>query len=134
MTPEDFVKWFVFIVLGVGILIYSFIIMEYLRGRSWVVSLLDKGGGEYTFGLPIAGMVTTAIVYVFGVASPGGDGKYTFRAFSLEFDGPAAPATIWIVVFLTFVASIRILRRRAGDAIGTQEDDTARAPLARQHG
>jgi hypothetical protein len=35
--------------------------------------------------------------------------KLTFKAFNLEFSGPAGPVTLWIVIYLTLVASIRIV-------------------------
>jgi hypothetical protein len=99
----------------VGIGIYGLLIVLYLLAKAgfkkgeWVVKLLDLSGAEYTFGIPIAGVVTTVVVYLFGFA---GDGKYTFKAFSFEFSGPVAPATLWIVTFITFIATIRILRRK----------------------
>lgn len=35
--------------------------------------------------------------------------KLTFKAFNLEFSGPAGPVTLWIVIYLTLVVSIRIV-------------------------
>jgi hypothetical protein len=67
MSIEDFVKVCVIVVLCGGIAVYIVIILAYLNGKrgrratKWAVRLLDEGGGEYTFGLPIAGIVTTVI-------------------------------------------------------------------------
>jgi|SRR5215813_4658006 len=105
-----------------GVVIYLLVMLAYGLGKlgfypsevGWlaerVVGLLETPGREYTFGIPIAGVVTTVVVYLFGLVSPGPGNNYTFKAFSLEFSGPAAPATIWIFTFLTFVATIKLLR------------------------
>ncbi len=84
MISDYFIKNFVYLVLIIGIVAYLFIMGAYLSGKiwgvgQWAVDLLDRGGSVYTFGLPIAGVVATAIVYVFGIAAgrTGNDtGKY----------------------------------------------------------
>ena len=110
----DFIKEYVevfFVGLTVlSVAVYALLIALYLFKCERVVSLLDKGGWEYTFGIPISGVVATVLVVLFGVAFPG-DGKYTFDAFSLKFTGPAGPATLWLLAFAVFIAAIRILRR-----------------------
>jgi hypothetical protein len=36
------------------------------------------------------------------------DGSLAFEAFSLKFSGPAVPATLWIVVYLSLVVSFKL--------------------------
>jgi hypothetical protein len=113
---EAWDKFFITLV-AIGLVFYAVLLLFWVAGQvgaswgEWAVKLEEKYGAEYVFGIPIAGVVTTVVVLLFGRASPGdASEKYKFKAFGLEFSGPAAPATIWIVLWLTFMATIWLLR------------------------
>ena len=96
-----------------GVAIYGITMLAYLFKFSPAVALLDSAARSYTFGLPICAAIAFAIVAILDTVSPAksdGSGKLEFKAFGLTFSGPAGPTTLWIVVYLTLVASIQIVK------------------------
>jgi hypothetical protein len=109
MDTERFFKG----VMMVGVTAYLALMAFYIVGKAgfssfqWAVNLLDSGGWPFTFGIPIAGVAATVIVFVFGLVK--NPGTFTLKALGVEFTGPGIPATVWLVTFITFIATIKLL-------------------------
>jgi hypothetical protein len=61
------------------------------------------------FGLPISAVTAFAVVSLLEQLAPATSGKMEFKAFGLHFSGPAGPVTLWVVVYLVLVASMKIV-------------------------
>lgn len=91
------------------------------------VSFFDDRDGSYVFGLPISAATAFGIVMAFDAVSPfeKADNTLSFEAFNAKFSGPAAPATIWIVCYLTLVVSMRIAPNLSGNRASEPPENPA---------
>jgi hypothetical protein len=90
-----------------GIIVYGVLVIAYLCGWKKIVDIW-QGNGHYAFALPFSAIGAFAIVSILGIQS-GSEKLLSFKAFGLQFSGPAGPATLWIVCYLTLVSSVKIL-------------------------
>jgi hypothetical protein len=67
---------------------------------------------SHAFEIPMSGIVAFAIVSLLRSPTNDSDDPLTFTAFNLEFSGPVAPTTLWVVVYLTIVVSFKLLKKR----------------------
>jgi hypothetical protein len=121
-----------------GIIIYSCLMLVYVLqacsawrgGSKAVVALLDNGGAGYTFGLPLCAVTAFAIVCVLERLSPStaSDGKLEFKAFGAVFSGPAGPVTLWVVCYLTLVASTMMISKSIKSDTATSTPTTQQGP------
>ena len=113
----DTIKQGVVALFFLGIFGYAMLLVLYILN---VVQWFDSGAlkifaeksDKLVFGLPISGMTAFAIVCVFERLASGTENKaekLSFKAFGLEFSGPAAPATLWIVCYLAIVGSMQMV-------------------------
>jgi hypothetical protein len=121
LTMEGFVEWgrkVVVIILLLGIACYAGLMLLYLANASsncctWVKEVVnpDPTVRVYTFGLPFCAIAAFGIVGLFEWHSQakGEGGKVSFKAFGLEFSGPAGPVTLWILCYLALVGSMRLV-------------------------
>ena len=108
ITMEKFVTLFkqltiVSFVAGAGA--YGVMLLLYLLNVQEVRDLFNSKPA-YTFGLPLSGFAALGIVTLLSQAV---DGKVEFKAFGLQFTGPAGPVTLWILCYWTLVGSLKIL-------------------------
>jgi len=75
------------------------------RLRTWLTSHPAQN-----LGIPCATIAAYAIVAALLKSSVETSGQLVFKAFGLEFTGPAGPITLWLMCFLAFVFAIRLLR------------------------
>jgi len=64
-------------------------------------------------GIPCAAISAFAIVAALLKAFPASadeHGQLEFKAFGLEFSGPAGPITLWLMCFSGFVLALKLLR------------------------
>jgi hypothetical protein len=96
-----------------GLLVYALLLALYAVNPSWSPDFMrNTSKAQYVFGLPLSGITAFAIVCVLERIAPpkaAEDGKLSFKAFGLEFSGPAGPITLWVVCYLALVASMRIV-------------------------
>jgi hypothetical protein len=109
ITMEQFIELMskaaiVFVLAGLSV--YAVILLLSVFQVPIIMDLL-KSWPAYAYSLPMCGIAAFAIVKLLEFTS---DGTLKFSAFSLEFSGPAGPVTLWIVVYLSLVASIRLSR------------------------
>lgn len=95
------------LLLLVGMLAYSYLLIQaFFRGDgSLRAEMLKDPKGS--LGIPFAAVAAFGIVAMleFGAS----DKSLKFKAFSLAFEGPSAPVTLWMVCFGAFVAAIKAL-------------------------
>jgi len=109
----DLMKQVVVIVSVAGVLFYALLLLTYSFGFKPAKKLLSSGSPSFMFGLPISGAVAFAIVCVLDTIAPATKdetGKLAFRALGLAFSGPAGPVTLWVVVYLTLIVSMRLTK------------------------
>lgn len=100
------------IVLGLfilGVVIYGLMLLLYWFNLGRVRPMFDSNPSA-TFGIPIAAAAAFAVVVVLSKASP--EGMLKFTAFSLKFEGPSGPITLWVITYLNLIGSLKLLRRR----------------------
>ncbi len=107
------------VILLVGIGIYALLLLFYLAAVSgvstldWVMRVVNPENAVrvYTFGLPFCAVAAFGIVGLFEWHSRAKleEGKLSFKAFNLEFSGPAGPVTLWVLCYLVLVGSIRLV-------------------------
>jgi hypothetical protein len=130
MQMESFLeitKQVVIVVSVFGVVMYAGLLLGYALGNKRAKDILGRGNPSFMFGLPISAAIAFAIVCVFETVAPGtaaaaDGGKLSFTAFGAAFTGPAGPTTLWVVCYLTLVASMRILNGASGSAAKTQAD------------
>ncbi len=116
MTVREFVQRAnqTLVVLAiVGVVIYALMMLAYVFKWEPVHTLLSTPPAFFMFGLPISGVVAFAIVALLDALSPAKQdekGLLAFDAFGMAFSGPAGPVTLWIAVYLTLVASMRLVK------------------------
>jgi hypothetical protein len=109
----DLMKQVVVVISVLGVLLYALILLAYAFGNAPAKKLLETGKPSFMFGLPISGAVAFAIVCVLDTVAPAtrdDTGKLAFKAFGLAFSGPAGPVTLWVVVYLTLIVSMRLTK------------------------
>jgi hypothetical protein len=113
---NDLAKSVVLWVLVGGVLIYAVILGLYIMGSAFgclkdLVKFFNTAAPAFVFHLPLSAAAAFGIVLVFDAISPFAKdaSSLSFEAFGAKFSGPAAPATIWVVCYLSFVASLRIV-------------------------
>lgn len=116
-------QYFIVVLTLLGVAIYALSLLAYLYlkfkdDEHAIVTFFERPPPIYMFGLPVAAMIAFAIVSIlFSVWPPaetGNDaGQLTFSAFNLKFSGPAGPITIWIVVYLSIISSIKLVQDMA---------------------
>ncbi|QDU45213.1 hypothetical protein Mal52_37040 [Symmachiella dynata] len=97
----------VVILTVLGLIVYAGLVIAYLCSWKKIVDIW-QGKGHYAFALPFSAIGAFAIVSILGFQS-GSDKLLSFDAFGLKFSGPAGPATLWIVCYLSLVSSVKIL-------------------------
>lgn len=116
---EDFIgsiRVILISILVLGIVLYAILMLLYVFDIRPGSVILKSASPSYMFALPICAIAAFGIVSVLdvltsqvGTGQNGQLGSLAFKAFGLEFNGPAGPVTLWIVVYLTLVCSIRII-------------------------
>jgi hypothetical protein len=108
----NLIKQGVVSIFVLGLFAYSLLLAAHALG--WGPEFMkDTKNWPYVFGLPISGIGAFAIVCVLEQLAPATnnpEGKLEFKAFGLTFSGPAGPITLWVVCYLTLVASIQIVK------------------------
>ena len=92
--------------LMIGLLMYGILLLGHTFGQRWA-SIVGKWK-DHSYELPMSGIAAFAIVSLLRSQV---DGPLEFKAFSLEFTGPAGPVTLWVVVYLSIVLSLKILKK-----------------------
>jgi len=104
------VKQGVIALLVLGIFLYGIFMLLYAIGwPPFVVALMTSAKPSYMFGLPICAVTAFGVVSLLERLAPAAPGKMEFKAFGLTFSGPAGPVTLWVVVYLVLVASMKII-------------------------
>jgi hypothetical protein len=97
-----------------GLIVYSAQMAAYAFNWSWAPTFMTTTTkSQYIFGLPICGIAAFSIVCVlekFSMPKTSGGEKMEFKAFGLTFSGPAGPITLWIVCYLSLVASMEMVK------------------------
>ena len=86
--------------LVVGMVVYGLILLLFALGLPRAAELVESWPPQ-ALKVPMAGISAFGIVSF--LERPNPKGELEFKAFSLEFTGPAVPATIWVVVFLSIM-------------------------------
>jgi hypothetical protein len=80
------------------------------RLGKWIADWI-KENPACNLGIPCSALASFAIVSgmlrVFG--PQGTDGDLHLKAFGLDFTGPSGPVTLWLLCFLAFVFSLKLL-------------------------
>lgn len=106
-------------VFTVGILIMGMIgygglliAMYFFDKKRETRATLEKSP-ELSFGLPFSAIASFGVVALLESTGNGNDtaGNLSFKAFGLDFNGPAGPVTLWLLCFGAFVLAIKHLRR-----------------------
>jgi hypothetical protein len=63
----------------------------------------------WLFGVPAASVAAFGLVVFFEVTS---DESIEMNIWGLELKGPAAPLTMWVVVFLALVLALKVLSKK----------------------
>jgi len=98
--------------LLLGVIVYACLLLVYALGvSSNVTDLMTASAPTFVFGLPISAVAAFAVVCILEkTGEKSGDPKpLEFKAFGLAFSGPAGPVTLWVVVYLTLVVSMRLV-------------------------
>jgi hypothetical protein len=102
-------------VLVVGIVVYAFMLfgvwLDWYQFLRPFKSQVEANPG-YLIGLPVSAVAAFGIVSVLEI----GSGKLEFKAFGLDFTGPAGPATLWLVCYLALVGSIGMVGPKASNS------------------
>ena len=109
-----FMKQGVVTIFFLGLMVYSAQMAAYAFNWSWVPAFMTTTTkSQYIFGLPVCGIAAFSIVCVLEILSKpktSGGEKMEFKAFGLTFSGPAGPVTLWIVCYLSLVASMEMVK------------------------
>lgn len=95
-------------VLILGVFAYAAILVGF--SFNWIperLGSLISANQACSIGLPVCAITAFAIVGLLEQSS--GAGKLSFKAFGMDFTGPAGPVTLWVVCYLTLVGSMRIV-------------------------
>lgn len=104
-----------FLLVG-GLILYAIaVFLAYTLAPSWLQPMKDalKGAEQMAIGIPASAVaayaVVTLLLHAFPPDSASG-GAISFKAFGLEFSGPAGPTTLWFLCFMAFVVATKLLR------------------------
>lgn len=100
------------ILLFLGLLIYGFMLFVYSLGLSDRIVDIVNNWPSKAFDIPMAGIVAFGIVSLLQSSKDNTNHQNNslyFKAFSLEFTGPAVPTILWVFVFLSIVISFKLL-------------------------
>jgi hypothetical protein len=105
---------------GVVVLIVGVVVYAVMLFRSWLVVTFPfreeiKANPGYLVGLPCSAVAAFGIVSMLEISA----GKLEFKAFNLDFTGPAGPVTLWVLCYLTLVGSIRMVGHSNQQAKGS---------------
>ncbi|MEO0432440.1 MAG: hypothetical protein AAF151_12160 [Cyanobacteria bacterium J06656_5] len=110
----DMMKKVTILLLVIGMAAYGLILLLFAFGIPGAVELV-KGWPSHAFDIPMAAIAAFGVVSFLErpKTTINEDGSKTtndleFKAFSLEFTGPAVPATLWVVVFLSIMISFTL--------------------------
>lgn len=81
------------------------------QSSSSIVKLVESWPPQ-AFELPMSAVAAFAIVSLLRDSNPTNDPELSFKAFDLEFTGPAVPTSLWVVVYLTIIVSFKLLKKR----------------------
>jgi len=93
------------VVLVAGVVLYAAMLFgAWLNWPAWLEPFKKQveANPGYLIGLPVSAVAAFGIVSVLEI----GAGKLEFKAFGLDFTGPAGPATLWLVCYIALVGSI----------------------------
>jgi TRAP-type C4-dicarboxylate transport system permease small subunit len=79
---------------------------------AWLRTWFASHPGQ-NLGIPCSAISAYAIVAALSKASPDTADRLEFKAFGLVFSGPSGPITLWLMCFLAFIVSIKLLRTDA---------------------
>ena len=92
-----------------GLVVHAFLIVARLAGWSIGEEALGSGDPYVVYAVPISAVAAFGIVVLLNLATASKEvDNLSFKAFGLEFSGPAAPVTLWVVVFLALVLAVRL--------------------------
>lgn len=116
MSIENATEIFKIIAIGIliaGILIYGVLIIGIYFLKRWQdVKPILESRPNVCFGLPFSAVASFGIVSLLNSASPS-DKELAFKAFNLDFTGPAGPVTMWLLCFMAFIWAIKTLSNDA---------------------
>ena len=111
---DTFIKIFTVVavwLLMIGLLMYGILLLMHIFNQifnqKWASSIVGKWK-DHSYELPMSGIAAFGIVSLLRSQV---EGPLEFKAFSLEFTGPAGPVTLWVVVYLSIVLSLKILKK-----------------------
>ncbi|WP_020482710.1 hypothetical protein [Methylomonas sp. MK1] len=100
-------------ILMLGVLVYGGLIVGIYHYGMWPQIKTGWEKAPYLcFGLPCSAIASFGIVSMLELASDSKETeKLAFKAFGLDFSGPAGPVTLWILCFVAFVWAIKTLAK-----------------------
>ena len=98
-------KVFAVVVLLAGILVYSTMLFRaFILGNKSLKDELNVNPAT-NYGIPFSAMAAFGVVSLLELSAS--DKSLKFKAFGLDFEGPAAPVTLWVVCFAAFIWSMK---------------------------
>ncbi len=98
-------KIFAVVVLLLGIVVYSsMLVRAFVFGNADMKKDLNTNPAT-NYGIPFSAMAAFGVVSLLEFAAS--DKSLKFKAFGLDFEGPAAPVTLWIVCFAAFIWAMK---------------------------
>ena len=102
----EVIKFGTAILLLAGLTVYAVIVaVALIFYREQSLAKLILGAPVQSMGLPLSAVAAFGLVSLLDFGTTGEN--FEFEAFSVTFTGPAAPLTLWVVCYVTFVWSIR---------------------------
>ena len=105
----DLMKMVAMLLLVLGMAAYALILLLFAFSQPDAVKLVGNWPSK-AFDIPMAGIAAFGIVsFLEGTKmETKTKGEFGFTALGLDFTGPAAPATLWVVVFLSIVVALTL--------------------------
>lgn len=97
-----------------GLIAYGIFLFLAFFGRRADWRKLTEDNAASVLGLPVSAATSFAIVTILEVTS---GGNLNFKAFNLAFEGPASPVTLWLVCYVSLVATMRLARPGASKPV-----------------
>ncbi|MEQ1528252.1 MAG: hypothetical protein ABL925_02980 [Methylococcales bacterium] len=108
-NSSEIFKMLAVAILIAGIFMYGVLLIGIYFLKRWQdVKLILENRPNVCFGLPFSAVAAFGIVSLLNPNSPS-DKDIAFKAFNLDFTGPAGPVTMWILCFMAFVWAIKAL-------------------------
>jgi hypothetical protein len=98
-------KVFAVVVLLAGILVYSFMLIQAFILKNESVKRDLNTNPATNYGIPFSAMAAFGVVSLLEFSAS--DKSLKFKAFGLDFEGPAAPVTLWVVCFAAFIWAMK---------------------------